>query len=138
MGTDVRKAADDGYPEENLIGSDLHEEYLRLGYKLYGDETTCRINFFAADIFALNSDEDGNTGDLSLYSKSKSIANLAGIKGKVTHIYTGLLFHLFEESTQAQLARCLALLLNRGPNAIIFGRHEGRDEPGFINAENDR
>ncbi|KLO13389.1 hypothetical protein SCHPADRAFT_904223 [Schizopora paradoxa] len=136
MGTDVRKAAHDGYPEENLVGSDLHEEYLRLGYKLYDDESTCKINFFAADIFDLDLEENTNAVDSPL--ESKAIANLHDIMGRVTHVYAGLLFHLFEEDTQAQLARRLAILLKKTPGSIIFGRHEGRDEPGFINAEKDR
>jgi len=140
MGTDARKAAHDGYPAANIVGSDLHAEYLRLGYKLYDDESDCNISFFAADVFDLDSDgkvdSPGSTSEPE--ARTLAFSNLRELKGKVTHIYAGLLFHLFDESTQTRLARCLAALLYRNPGAIIFGRHEGREEAGLISAEDER
>ncbi len=140
VGTDARKAAHDGYPAANIVGSDLHAEYLRLGYKLYDDESDCNISFFAADVFDLDSDgkvdSPGSTSEPE--ARTQAFSNLRELNGKVTHIYAGLLFQLFDESTQTRLARCLAALLYRNPGAIIFGRHEGREEAGLISAEDER
>ncbi len=105
VGTDARKAAHDGYPAANIVGSDLHAEYLRLGYKLYDDESDCNISFFAADVFDLDSDgkvdSPGSTSEPE--ARTQAFSNLRELKGKVTHIYAGLLFHLFDESTQPGL-----------------------------------
>jgi len=154
MGTDVRKAAYDGYPAENIIGCDLHAEFLHLGHQLYDDASNCKISFFAADIFDVQSSEtspaDSPEGARPAYATPKKLmsgerksgsgvfSNLRELRGKVTHIYAGLLFHLFDEDAQTHLAECLAMLLCRQPGAIIFGRHEGREQSGTISAEDQR
>ena len=60
------------------------------------------------------------------------VTDLTQLRGKLTHIYAGALFHLFDEAVQRALAFRLALLLKRDTGAVIFGRHQGLEEAGMI------
>ncbi|KAJ3559535.1 hypothetical protein NM688_g277 [Phlebia brevispora] len=127
MGTDVRKIVKDGYPPSDVFGCDLRQVFIDLGYQLYDDRNKCQIRFFADDIFELPYPEVASTtqadsGDLILRS----------LVGKLTHIYTGALFHLFDEAGQYALALRLTILLKTEPGAVIFGQHQGLDEEGLI------
>ena len=60
------------------------------------------------------------------------VKSLSELRGRITHFYTGALFHLFDEPTQYALALRVAALLKREPGAIVFGRHQGLAEAGYI------
>ncbi|KAJ2978829.1 hypothetical protein NUW54_g11235 [Trametes sanguinea] len=62
-----------------------------------------------------------------------TVTSLIQLRGALTHIYTGALFHLFTEEAQYELAVRLVTLLKKVPGAVIFGRHQGRREAGVIN-----
>lgn len=55
---DLKKLIDDGVPSNRLYGTDLHSDFLELGYELFADKETCVAHFFAADIF-----QDGEVWD---------------------------------------------------------------------------
>lgn len=135
MGTDVRRLVHDGYPASRILGCDLRPEYIESGYTLYRDKGTCAIRFIAADIFDLPtntapskvlSEPAAHTPDLS------EVTDLSQLIGTLSHIYTGALFHLFDEETQYGLAVRLALLLKKTPGAVVFGRHQGLEKEGYI------
>lgn len=128
MGSDVRKIVADGYPAANVLGVDLRQEFLDLGYKLYGPSRD--IRFFTSDIFEVPypSPQDVPVDDTPL-SKATSLSQL---RGRITHFYTGALFHLFDEPTQYALALRVAELLKREPGAVVFGRHQGLQKAGMI------
>ncbi|KAI0764911.1 hypothetical protein C8Q74DRAFT_1450053 [Fomes fomentarius] len=134
MGTDVRRLVHDGYPASRILGCDLRPEYIESGYTLFSDKGTCAIHFIAADIFDLPtiiapstaSAEPAHTPDLG------SVTDLSQLMGTLSHIYTGALFHLFDEETQYGLAVRLALLLKKTPGAVVFGRHQGLEKEGYI------
>jgi len=126
LGTELRRLLFDGYPSDpsspNLIGCDLREEFIQCGYELYQDGPTSDkpvpITFFQSDLF----DEQ---------------ATLFSMKGKVDYIYTALVFHLFDESTQSKMADRMLDLLDLperagdeagGRECIVFGMHEGREQ----------
>ena len=137
VGTDVRKLVFDGYPGNRVIATDIQVEYLQLGHKLYEDKDTCPITFFSADIvnLAMPSNIECATVHLDLAKFNiKDVSSFEQLWGRVTHIYTGMLFHLFDEEIQYEIAKRLALLLDRRPSsgAIIFGIHEGREPAGRI------
>lgn len=127
MGTDVLKLVDDGYPANLVAGCDLRRAYIDLGYKLYRDEYTCPIHFFTSDIFDLPL-ESSSVPTASL----KDVSSLADLVGRVSYIYTGALFHLFDKDTQYAIALRLALLLNRNRGSVVFGRHQGKEPEGYI------
>ena len=130
MGTDVRKLALDGYPGQNIIACDLRDDYIKIGFKLFGDITTCPITFIKGDIFSVSSSPP--EASAASISSLRNIQDLSQLKGRLTHIYAGALFHLFNEETQFAIAVRLATLVKRAPGSIIFGRHQGREEAGVI------
>lgn len=125
VGTDARKLVYDGYPGANIVGIDIVQRYMDIGHELYNDADTCAIHFLDADPFKLPADTcDNALGDTPL----SQVTDLSQLRGSVTHVYAGALFHLFSEQKQYDLAYRLALLLKVRPGAAVFGRHEGFQE----------
>ena len=127
VGTDVRRLILDGYPAADVYGCDLHGGFIDLGYKLYRDKSTCPIVFFAADMFSLLQERDG-----LVTNEKDGLTTLRGLEGRVKHLYGGLLFHLFNEETQTQVARVFSKLISRKPGSVIFGTHIGREPAGEL------
>lgn len=142
VGTDLRKLVCDGYPASNVIGCDLRQQYFDLGYELFGDADRCPIRFFGGNIFEFSdtatSVPDFGQGASQDPPNLTSVTNLSPLRGTLTHIYTGALFHLFNEETQYGLALRLAALLKRTPGATVFGRHQGLEKAGTIDDHLDR
>jgi hypothetical protein len=153
VGTDVRRLARDGYKRDHILGCDLRDTYVDLGYRLYDDMPgTNPIRFFTADIFELSvpppsSSQDYAAADPMLDETAPvpekdpavaretslpTVENLSALRGRVNHIYSGALFHLFDEDTQMAIALRMAVLLRRAPGAVVFGRHQGKKEAGLI------
>ena len=129
VGTDVRKLVSDGYPATKVLGCDLRQDFIDCGYELFKDKDECRIRFFTDDVFSVPYPPP----ETSSQSVESGTLNLLSLTGKLTYIYTGALFHLFDAPTQYALALRLASLLKREPGAIIFGRHQGLESEGLIN-----
>ena len=123
VGTDVRKLVFDGYPAKNIYACDLHTQFLELGYKLYRDKDTCEITFFPADILSFSPTPLAN-------SSGGPMSPLETFRDRVTHLYCGLFFHLFDEQGQEDIAKRLAALLDRRPGSLIFGTHVGSAAAG--------
>ena len=144
MGTDVRKLALDGFTATRVIGCDLRREFIEAGYTLFGDRASCGISFFSDDIFDLSPEPANMTARPSTVPL-KEVASLKDLQGRLTYIYTGALFHLFDEQTQSALAARLVSLLRVPTDAslgdrpvrgcVIFGRHQGKRVAGIIDAD---
>ncbi|KZT25994.1 hypothetical protein NEOLEDRAFT_1092028 [Neolentinus lepideus HHB14362 ss-1] len=134
MGTDLRKLAQDGHPESSLLGCYLRPEYIQLGYKLYDDRNSCAIQFFSDNVLDLPFPPSSPDATLQI----NQVTKLAELAGRLTHIYTGALFHLFDESTQEAMALRVASLIKRESGSIIFGRHQGLATAGYIQDHMDR
>ncbi|EKM53219.1 uncharacterized protein PHACADRAFT_210914 [Phanerochaete carnosa HHB-10118-sp] len=132
MGTDVRKLVHDGYPASNVMGCDLRQEFIEHGYELYQDREQCAIHFFASDIFDVPYPFPADQAPAGPLDTGK-VTEMKQLYGKVDHFYTGALFHLFDESTQYALALRVAQLIKRSAGTIVFGRHQGLEEEGYIN-----
>ncbi|THH11243.1 hypothetical protein EW146_g8103 [Bondarzewia mesenterica] len=132
MGTDVRKIVHDGYPADHVVGCDLRPEFIALGYKLYRDTETYSIRFLTADIFDLLLDSVPSSAKPLSKVPLSQVSTLDELIGRVSHIYIGALFHLFDEQTQLGLAQRLVSLLKKTRGATIFGRHQGLEEAGMI------
>jgi len=128
MGTDVRKLVLDGYPGNNVAGCDLRRTFIDAGYKLFGDKASSAITFLTGDIFELPLQPAVSPSLVPF----QDVTALDDLKGRLSHIYAGALFHLFNEDTQYAIAIRLALLLKDGPGGIIFGRHQGKEEAGVL------
>lgn len=126
MGTDLRKLALDGFPATNLLGCDLRQGFIDAGHKLYQDKGTCQITFFTSDIFELSTTPPAEVPNTPIHM----VKSLEDLRGRLTYVYTGALFHLFNERLQYTLASRLLLLLDFTKPVVIFGRHYGLPKEG--------
>jgi len=130
VGTELRKLVLDGYPSDpsspNLIGFDLHQDYIDCGFNLFQDGPTsdkpAPITFYEGDIFDKGS-------------------SLVKVTGKVNYIFIADVFHLFDKASQLVMAERLLDVLDISNQTdvqrvnrefIIFGMHEGREEEQVI------
>ncbi|KAI0032330.1 hypothetical protein K488DRAFT_78529 [Vararia minispora EC-137] len=131
MGTDVRKLLHDGFPGAQVLACDLLPDFIALGHKLYRDKDICPVHFFAADMYEIPlvaPIEPPIPSNVPL----GEIKKMSDLLGRLSFVYGGALFHLWDESTQHALALRFALLLRVDKPAIIFGRHQALPEPGYI------
>lgn len=108
IGTDLRKLIIDGYPKEYLIGMDIQQKYIDIGYHQFKDTpSTCPIQFIIQDVFTITSDY--------------FLVNTISI------IHAGSLFHLFEDD-QAVLHFLKKVSLLLKPGGILIGGHVCADK----------
>ena len=111
FGQDIRKLVADGAPADNLIGADLHQEFLDLGYELFRDRGRLTSRFFAGDIVA----------DEPIFEQ---------LYGKLNIIHVASFFHLFSLPTQIRITKRLVNMLRPIPGSLIFGRQTGNVKAG--------
>lgn len=116
MGTDIREFLLDGGDADGsnrLIAVDLRQEFIDLGQNLFKGPTP-GIEFRTADLLDL------------------ADTSLDDVKGKVTLLYAGATFHLFQEDGQRTFAENIKTLLATEGEVAIFGWHRGMKEKGFL------
>lgn len=128
VGTDARRLVFDGYPASNVLGCDLRQSYIDQGHELYQDSDTCKIRFFTSDVFDMPARPTVATNVPPL----SDVTALFELQNRVTHMYTALLFHLFDEASQFAIAIRVATLLKKQSGAMIFGRHQGMSKASLI------
>ncbi|KAI0916855.1 hypothetical protein AcV5_007473 [Taiwanofungus camphoratus] len=135
FGNDVRKAVVDGFPIENVIGTDLYPAFWDLGHQLFcTTPETFPVPFLAGDVFDpvfLETVPPFYAPPETVVPDLASIKNLTPLLGHLSVIHASSFFHLFDEAQQLQLARSLAGLLSPKPGSMIFGEHGGRPEKGY-------
>jgi hypothetical protein len=128
VGTDARRLVFDGYPASNVLGCDLRQSYIDQGHELYQDSNTCQIRFFTSDVFDIPARPAVATNALPL----SDVTTFSELQNRVTHMYTALLFHLFDEASQFAIAIRVATLLRKQSGAVVFGRHQGMPRASLI------
>jgi hypothetical protein len=103
----------DGAPAENLYGSDLHAEFLDIGYSLFKDSLTLKSQFIPADIF-----------DTSTSSP------LSQLEGKLDIIWAGSFLHLFTWDSDIAAIKRMIILLKPNKGAMIVGKQMGNVRTG--------
>ena len=114
MGTDVREFLLDGGDangSNRIIAVDLRQDFIELGQELFKGPTP-GIEFRTANFL------------------ESSDTNLDDVKGKVTLLYTGAVFHLFNEENQHIFANKIANLVARDKEVVVFGMHRGAPKKG--------
>lgn len=101
----------DGAPAENLYGTDVHGQFMDIGYSLFRDRDTLKSTFFAKDILDPAAGWDDFNGRMDVIS-----------------IHSFL--HLFDRARQIKAARQLAKLLRPEDGSVIVGRQLGSLVPG--------
>ncbi|KAL5476781.1 hypothetical protein ACEPAI_2967 [Sanghuangporus weigelae] len=127
FGNDARKAISDGFPIENVIASDIKQEFWELGHKLFkSTPETFPVPFVQGDIF----DPRHIAPSPPFYSAPttpcptlSTLNSLTPLQGYVSAIHVAQFFHLFGKEDQIKAARALASLLSPLPGSMIFGSH---------------
>ncbi|KAI0053446.1 hypothetical protein FA95DRAFT_1481572 [Auriscalpium vulgare] len=131
FGNDVRKAIFDGYPAENAIASDLHQEFWDLGHIAFkSTPETFPVPFIAGDAFSPSHLEivppfNNASPPTTPVPDLKTLTSLNPLRGHVSAIHASAFFHLFQEAEQLTLARALAALLSPETGSMLFGEHAG-------------
>ncbi|KAJ7457345.1 hypothetical protein FB451DRAFT_1047325, partial [Mycena latifolia] len=136
FGTDIRQAASDGFPVQNLIAIDIHPEFWKLGHELFrSTPETFPVTFLVGD--ALDPDFLEPTEPIVTPTEVAlsappltSLTSLTPLRGHVAAIHISFLFHLLPETQQRQLVCAVAGLLSPVHGSVIFGSHVGMREKG--------
>jgi SAM-dependent methyltransferase len=131
FGNDTRKIVADGFPIQNVIASDLRQEFWDLGHKLFrSTPASFPAHFVAGDAFDL---AQGDLAPPVGFGRPalQNVTSLQPFKGHISVIHASSFFHLFDEEKQHQMARIFASLLSPEPGSIIFGCHVGKSVKGF-------
>ncbi|KAL0956041.1 hypothetical protein HGRIS_002213 [Hohenbuehelia grisea] len=128
LGTDVRKAAVDGWPIEYIIGSDLRRGYWVLGHELFNTvPESFPATFLEGDLLEAVETTDGKPqSDLLPAYLSEVI-----LEGGASVIHASALFHLFNEQQQRLAAARLLRTLSCKPGSMILGAHVGLPKIGY-------
>ena len=108
---DVRRLVVDGVDSNKCYGSDLHLDFLELGYELFRDKEKLKSKFIAADIF-----DPGSP--------------LRELEGKIDIIGASSFFHLFDWEHQKRVAHSAVKLLKPQKDSLIVGRQVGNKDHG--------
>lgn len=114
VGQVLRQLRHDGVRGVQLFGTDVQSKFVDIGYNLFQDEGDFGATFVVGDM--LDPDD----------------TRLDELSQKVTIIYAGSFFHLFNWTQQVYIGKRLVGFLKQGTkNALIYGRHIGTSEPGM-------
>jgi predicted TPR repeat methyltransferase len=105
MGTDIRQMITDGVAPENLIGVDIENTFIELGFDLFNDKERLHEYFHVLDIFSKKTWPD--IFHMQLFNI----------------IYSGSVVHLLDEEQSKQFVAIVKDLLVDG--GIFFGRMVG-------------
>ena len=116
FGQNIRQLVRDGVDPSRLYGTDIHDEFLELGFDLFRDReslTEGGATFVAGDM--LNPDDP----------------DLVRFDGKITIIHACNFFHLFAWEQQVVIGkRVVRFLKPETKDALLFGWHIGSLKPG--------
>ncbi len=121
----IRQLVFEGVDSARLYGTDLHPEFVELGYEQFRYRETLKATFVTGD-FLLPDEE---------YAASKMAATF---NEKMTIVHATNFFHLF--SWKSRLVICERIVhffrpgLGAENPAIVFGSHIGSVKPGEIEA----
>ncbi|KAG9091120.1 hypothetical protein FS749_016786 [Ceratobasidium sp. UAMH 11750] len=131
FGNEARKVMFDGYPPQNIITTDLRQDYWNLGFELFKDDSSkFPVSFIQGDIF---SSKFFNTSAEKLDTRPdlSKVKSLTELLGHVSAIRASAFFHLFSEEDQLKVARGCASLLTGLPGVTVFGAHIGAPKSGL-------
>ena len=121
----IRQLVFEGVDPTRLYGTDLHAEFIELGYDQFRDRETLEATFVTGDL--LLPDEE--------YAASEMVRTF---EGKMSIVHASSFFHLFSWESQLIIGERIVRFFRRGLSAdnpaVLFGAHMGSDNPGEIEA----
>ncbi|KAI8625979.1 hypothetical protein F5Y19DRAFT_466774 [Xylariaceae sp. FL1651] len=117
----IRQLAFEGVDSARLYGTDLHAEFIDLGYEQFRDRETLNATFVA--------------GDLLLPENEYAASEMARVfDGKFSIVHASNFFHLFSWKSQLLICERIVRFFRRGSSAenpaVLFGEHTGSVKPG--------
>jgi len=111
FGTEVRKLVHDGCHPEDIYAIDIHDEYWNVGYEMFRDRETLKVNTLFTDVAC----------------KEFAIEH-ADLMGKFDVVYTGAVLHVFAEDEVELFVRNIYNVLKKG--GFYFGSTGMNPEAG--------
>lgn len=108
LGTDIRQFIFDGVKRNNITGLEIKQEYVNLGFELFGDQSILKDNFIIGDILNKNFPE-------------------LNIRAPFNIIFTGSVIHLLTKKKIELFLKIVYDLLSE--NGIFFGRTSALQKP---------
>jgi hypothetical protein len=112
LGQDLRYLVYEGAPSENLVGLDLRQDFIDLGYDLFKDRSTLRARFLIQDFFA-------------------DTPELVDLCGKIDIINSGYFLHSWDWDGQLQCATRMIQLMSPEQGAMMTGIQFGSHATGL-------
>ncbi|KIH89205.1 hypothetical protein SPBR_07674 [Sporothrix brasiliensis 5110] len=121
----LRQLAADGAPTANLVGSDLEQLFIDLGFDLFRDRDTFKGTFVAADMLE---DDEAGAGQ----------KELTALDGTLDVVHAASFFHIFSWEDQVRLGERVVRFFrpadktkatNSGQPRLLFGRQVGNIAP---------
>ncbi|KAJ7076680.1 hypothetical protein B0H15DRAFT_790325 [Mycena belliarum] len=136
FGNDVRKISSDGFPAQNIIATDLRQEFWELGHELFrSTHASFPATFIAGDAF--DPDFLSPQAPLAEMPDLHTLKSLNPLHGRLSAIHCASFFHLFSEAQQLDLAKKLAGLLSPHAGSTIFGNHGAYPEKKIIEPDSE-
>jgi len=136
FGTDIRKAAADGFSIRNLVACDLHREFWNFGHELFrSTPETFPVAFLEGDVFDRSFLAPAEPLSAPIWATLpptlSTITSLTALNGHVSIVQASSFFHLFDEQMQTELARSIAGLLSPLPGSMALGSQMGKTTAGY-------
>ncbi|KAI0406833.1 hypothetical protein F4802DRAFT_556273 [Xylaria palmicola] len=122
----IRLLAYEGVDSTRLYGTDLHAEFIELGYQQFHDRETLQATLVSGDLLVPETE----------YARS---AMAEAFTGKISIVHASNFFHLF--SWESQLIVCERIVrffrggLSADTPALLFGTHMGSVKPGEMRVQ---
>ncbi|KAI0448335.1 hypothetical protein F5B21DRAFT_518984 [Xylaria acuta] len=117
----IRQLAFEGVDSARLYGTDLHAEFIELGYRQFRDRGTLQATFVPGDMLIPDAD----------YATS---AMARAFNGNISIVHASNFFHLFSRESQLVICERIVRFFRRGLSAegpaVLFGVQTGSLKPG--------
>ncbi|KAH9469656.1 hypothetical protein Pst134EA_006942 [Puccinia striiformis f. sp. tritici] len=123
VGVDLKQVVEDGWDANNVLGIDIHHEWIDIGHELFRDGQ--QLPSFLGDILLETTLNSAPAEEAQPVLDLRNLKDLNPLKGRVSFICANQLFHLFLEDDQRELAERCGRLLSNEPGSAIFGTQVG-------------
>ena len=121
LGQDLRKLVFDGVPGDRLVGIELEQPFIDLGFDLFRDKEKFQGAMIAANIL-----------DPSMEALFETM------KGRFEVVHAASFFHLADWEKQVAAAVKIVAMMRENPGVMVVGRQIGNVKPGEYPARSGR
>ncbi|KAI7957395.1 hypothetical protein MJO28_004490 [Puccinia striiformis f. sp. tritici] len=130
VGVDLKQVVEDGWDANNVLGIDVHQEWIDVGHDLFKDGQ--QLPTFLGDILLETTLDSAPAEEAQPVLDLRNLKDLNPLKGRVSFICANQLFHLFLDHDQRELAERCGRLLSNEPGSAIFGTQLGAPKETLV------